>query len=234
MTERRYGDEEVREILSLATTGEARAQSHPADPNGLTLSELQRIGQEAGIEPVRIAQAAAQMNARVAAPPIKRSFGLPIGMTRVIEIPRAPTDREWEQLISDFRTTFGSMGESTTSGGLRQWTDGETTISIEPSGNGEQIRLNSLKADAVILNGMTFIMGAMATIMGAVVAASGKPDKALTVIGMFGGIGLTMFAINLWRLPLWSRRRQQQMKEVADHSIGLLSAPTNPNDDSAV
>lgn len=233
MTERRYGDEEVREILSLATTGEALAQSHSADSNGLTLSELQRIGQEAGIEPERIAQAVAQMNTRVATPPIKRSFGLPVGMTRVIEIPRAPTDREWEQLVSEFRTVFGSLGVSTT-GGLRQWSDGETTISVEPARNGEQIRLNSLKADAVLLNGVTFVMGAMATIMGAVVAASGKPDKALTVMGMFGGIGLTMFAINLWRLPSWSRRREQQLKEVAEHSIAFLSAQQNPSDDSSV
>ena len=53
MTERRYGDEEAREIFSLATTGETRDQSLPSDSRGLTLDDLQRIGQEAGIEPAR-------------------------------------------------------------------------------------------------------------------------------------------------------------------------------------
>ncbi|HEX4683303.1 MAG TPA: hypothetical protein VH277_11355, partial [Gemmatimonadaceae bacterium] len=61
---RRYGDEEVREILSLATTGDPRDQSLTAESGGLTLDELQRIGQEAGIEPVRIAQAAQALDAR--------------------------------------------------------------------------------------------------------------------------------------------------------------------------
>ena len=44
MTERRYGDEEAREIFSLATTGETREQSLPSDSRGLTLDDLQRIG----------------------------------------------------------------------------------------------------------------------------------------------------------------------------------------------
>lgn len=233
MTERRYDDDEVREILSLATTGEAREQSRISDSNGLTLTELQRIGEEAGIAPARIAHAAAQLNARVATPPLKRSFGLPVGMTRVVEIPRAPTDREWEQMIAEFRTVFGSQGTSTINGGLREWTDGETTISVEPGRSGEQLRLHSLKADAVILNGMTFIMGAMAAIMGAVVAASGKGDKALTVLGLFGGIGLTMFAVNLFRLPSWSRRREQQLKDVADHSIKFLEDSTRSGNGSS-
>jgi hypothetical protein len=48
MTNRRYGDDEVREIFRLATTG-TREPSLPADVDGLTLEELQHIGEEAGI-----------------------------------------------------------------------------------------------------------------------------------------------------------------------------------------
>ncbi len=48
MTERRYGDEEVREIFSLATTGGMRDQSLPSESGGLTLDELQRIGRGGG------------------------------------------------------------------------------------------------------------------------------------------------------------------------------------------
>ena len=127
MTERRYGDEEVREILSLATTDGTRDRSLPAESGGLTLDELQRIGEEAGIEPARIAQAAKSLDARGKTAPVRRSFGLPIGMSRVVDLPRAPTDREWEQLISQFRTTFGTPGQSTTSGGLREWSGATCT-----------------------------------------------------------------------------------------------------------
>src|SRR5688572_15737219 len=115
MAERRYGDEEVREIFSLATTGGTRDRSLPTESGGLTLDELQRIGQEAGIEPARVAQAAERLDARGTPAPVRRSFGLPIGVSQVVSLPRAPTDREWEQLISQFRTTFGTPGHATTS-----------------------------------------------------------------------------------------------------------------------
>ena len=124
MTKRRYGDEEVREIFSLATTGGGRDPSLPSESGGLTLDELQRIGQEAGIEPARVAHAAETLDARGRAAPVRRSLGLPIGLTRVVDLPRAPTDREWERLISEFRSTFGAQGTATTSGGLRDWSVG--------------------------------------------------------------------------------------------------------------
>ena len=40
MTTRRYGEEEVREIFSLATTGDPRERSLPADSDGLTLDGI--------------------------------------------------------------------------------------------------------------------------------------------------------------------------------------------------
>ncbi len=130
MSTRRYGDDEVREIFSLATTGDPRDGSLPAESGGLTLDDLQRIGQEAGIEPARVVQAAASLDALGKPAPIRRSFGLPIGVSRVVDLPRAPTDREWEQLIAEFRTTFETQGRATRSGGLREWSQGNLHISV--------------------------------------------------------------------------------------------------------
>ena len=151
MTERRYGDEEVREIFSLATTGGTRDRSLPAESGGMTLDELQRIGQEAGIDPARVAHAAETLDARGTPAPVQRTFGLPIGLSRVVDLPRAPTDREWEQLISQFRTTFGAQGHTTTSGGLREWSNGNLHISVEPTERGEQLRLSTRNEAAVAL-----------------------------------------------------------------------------------
>ena len=153
MTERRYGEDEVREIFSLATTGDARDPSLPAEAGGLTLDELQRIAEQVGIEPARVAHAAARLDARGTPAPVRRSFGLPIGVSRVVDLPRAPTDREWELLVSQFRTTFETQGETTTTGGLREWSIGRLHISVEPTERGEQLRLTTLKEDALILNG---------------------------------------------------------------------------------
>src|SRR5262245_29390037 len=188
MSTRRYRDEEVREIFSLATTGSTRDPSLPAESGGLTLDELQRIGQEAGIEPARVAQAAERLDARGRPAPIRRSFGMPVGVSRLVDLPRAPTDREWEQLISTFRTAFGAQGKATTSGGLREWSHGNLHISVEPTAHGEQLRLSTLNEAGQVFNGLGVLMGGMALLMGAVVTAAGKPEKALIVLGMFGGM----------------------------------------------
>lgn len=143
----------------------------------------------------------------------------------MVDLPRAPTDREWEQLIAEFRTTFGAQGQVTGSGGLRQWSQGNLHISVEPTERGEQLRLSTLKGDAMSLNGLGLVMGGMSLLMGAVVAAAGKPGKALVLVGMFGGLALAAFGANLLRLPRWARERERQMAALAEHAVKLLSGP---------
>ena len=45
----------------------------------------------------------------------------------------------------------------------------------------------------MIFNGLGVVLGGMALLAGAVVAAAGKPEKALLVLGMFGGMSLALF-----------------------------------------
>lgn len=228
MTTRRYDDDEAREIFSLATTGEARDTLLPAETHGLTLDELQRIGQEAGIEPGLVARAAANLEARGTASPVRRSFGLPVGVSRSVDLPRAPTDREWEQMVAEFRSTFGAQGQVTTTGGLRQWSVGNLNVSVEPTERGERLRLSTLKDDGIVLNGVGTVFGGMGVIMGAVVAAAGKPEKAIAILGMFAGMSVFSFGANLIRLPRWARERERQMEAIAAHAVKLLSKPQSP------
>jgi len=65
----------------------------------------------------------------------------------------------------------------------------------------------------------------MSALMSAVVAAAGKPEKALAVLGMFGGMALAAFGANLIRLPRWARERERQMEAIAEHAVKLLSNP---------
>lgn len=223
MTTRRYDEDEVREIFSLATTGSTPGQSLPTESSGLTLEQLEQIGQEAGIEPARVRDAVASLEARGAPARIRRSMGLPIGVSQVVDLPRAPTDREWEQLIAEFRSTFGTQGTVTASGGLREWAQGNLHICVEPTAHGEQLRLSTIKGDAMALTGMGFLMGGMSAVMGAVVAAAGKPGKALILVGMFGGLAIAAFVANGIRMPRWARERERQMQSIAHHAVKLLS-----------
>jgi hypothetical protein len=225
MTERRYDDDEVREIFTLATTGGVRDRSLPSESGGMTLDELKRIGQEAGIEPARVAQAAERIDARGTPAPVRRVFGLPMRMSRVIDLPRAPTDREWEQLISHFRTMFGAHGHAATSGGLRDWSYEDVRISVEPTERGEQLRLSALNNVAIGFNVLGVATGAMSVVLSAVIAAAGKPGKALVALGIFGGMALAALGANLVRSPRWAREREQQMEALAEHTVKLLSNP---------
>ena len=148
---------------------------------------------------------------------------MPVGVSRVVDLPRAPTDREWEQLISEFRTTFGAQGVTTTSGGLRDWSHGRLHISVEPTAHGQQLRFSSTNEDGIALNVVGGTSGAMSLLTSAVAAASGKPEKALLMLGIFGGLSLFSFATNLFRLPRWARERTQQMEAIAEHVVKLLS-----------
>ena len=143
----------------------------------------------------------------------------------MVQLPRAPTDREWEQLISQFRTTFGTPGRATTSGGLREWSRGDIHISVEPTEHGEQLRLSARNEAAMAVNGLGIVTGGMSVLMGAVVAVAGKPEKALVVLAMFGGIALAAFGANLIRSPRWGRERERQMEATAEHVVRLLSNP---------
>jgi len=189
----------------------------------MTLEELQRIGQEAGIEPARVAHAAATLAARGTPAPVRRSLGLPIGVSRVVDLPRAPTDREWERLVAEFRTTFGAQGRERTSGGLREWSVGNLHISIEPTEHGERLRLSTVKDDATILNGFAVVMGGVSVLMGSVVAVAASPVKALAVLGLFGGMSALAYGANLIRQPKWARERERQMEALAEHAVRLLS-----------
>lgn len=225
MTERRYGDDEVREIFSLATTGDPRDRSLPVESGAPTLAELQRIGQEAGIEPARVAEAAQRLDARGRLAPVRRSFGLPVGLTRVVDLPRAPTDREWEKLISEFRTTFETLGRATSSGGLREWTHGNLHICVEPTEHGQQLRLSTLKDDGIVFNWLGLFLGGWSVLLAALIAAAGKPAKALVPLVLFGGMSLAALGANLVRLPRWARERERQMEALAERAVKLLSNP---------
>jgi hypothetical protein len=76
----------------------------------------------------------------------------------------------------------------------------------------------------VALNGLGFLLGAMAALMGAVLAASGKTGKALMVVGVFGGMALLAFVgANLVRTPAWAGERKRQFEAIAQRAAKLLS-----------
>lgn len=222
--ERTYQDHEIRQILDLAIgQGDAPGQSLPA-VDGLTLVELQEVGREAGLPPDRIAQAVAAFEGRGGAVPRGTTLGLPTSVGRGVPLPRNPSDREWELLIAELRTTFGGKGEATSHGGLREWSNGTLHAFVEPTETGHRLRLTdaSVAVAGIVLGG--FVL-AFALLIFAILLGKDALDYRLAVPVFFSLLGGSLVAGSAMALPRWAREQERRMEHICGHAVSLLALP---------
>jgi hypothetical protein len=218
--QRTYDDDEVREIFAVAARREL-ANPQPTAAPGLTLAELQEIGREAGLDAGEVARAAAALETRALEAPARTSMGMPIEVIRVVPLPRAPRDAEWEQLVGELRATFGARGRLATQGGLREWANGNLHACVEPSGNGYRLRLGTLKGDARSLNavaGAGFVAGAV----GLGSALFGGAPQDVFVPAFLAASAIAAFGANILRLPRWADTRRRQMDFIAARAAAIM------------
>ena len=226
MTERRYTEEEIAMIFQVAAEGPTTPAHQLARVDGLTLADLQAIGREVGISPDAVAQAAQKLEVRQGA--ISRTFlGLPIGVERRVALRRRLTDEEWERLVVQLREVFKARGRTRSDGSLREWTNGNLYVFMEPTPNGPRIRLGSLHggAAASIRLGL-FALGAaplleIANLFGGHLASMG------TIAGLLAG-GAFLLANGALRVPGWARLRGRQMEDIAAQLALPLGSTTQP------
>ena len=220
--ERRYQEDEVAEIFEAASAP-ALSRGDAAPTQGLTLAELQAIGREVGIEPERIAEAAASLARSQPPLPRRTELGMPLSAAHVIDLPRALTDREWALVVADLRETFNARGHESSQGVTRQWVNGNLHALVEPTKTGYRLRLGTVKGDALALNRMGGFGIAMGLVVGLVPFFSGDPAATVSGAVALGGMGVGALVFNALRLPRWVRLREQQMKEVAERTRALIA-----------
>jgi hypothetical protein len=226
--ERKYREEEVAEIFEAAAT--ARDGSNPnalSTTEGMTLAELQAIGGEVGLSPARIAEAAAKLELRRNA--VRRTdFGLPVSVGRTVELPRAPTDHEWEMLVAELRATFNARGREESHGGIREWRNGNLHAYVEPTATGHRLRLVTTKGNALAFNRLGVVNLVMAVIAFVLLFAAGRLPADLMIPLIFGAIGSAAVGYNALRLPGWAQEREEQMERIAARARALLGALPEP------
>jgi hypothetical protein len=227
-TERRYEDHEVREIIDLAIgRDDAPAPSLPAG-DGLTLGQLQDVGREVGLSPSRIAQAVATFEGRGALIPRTRALGLPTAVGSVVPLARDLTEREWERLVAELRTTFGTKGEVTSHGSLREWSHGSLHAFVEPTATGYRLRMADSFAAALgvstVFGGLFLTLGILITVI--LLAREDAGLKFLVGAFMSAGAGGAM-AFTALAAPGWARRQEERMEHISRFAAALLAAPTS-------
>ena len=214
MTDRRYNDKEIAAIFRAASEGPLSPQREVPPEEGLTLADLQAIGREVGISPAAVAQAAQALDIRreTAA---RTLLGLPIGVARTVNLNRRLTDPEWERLVVQLREVFNARGTTRSDGSLRQWTNGNLQVLLEPTETGHRLRFRTLHgaARASIGAGLA-ALGVTATVAVAT-AISGHLGDAIPEIVLLLAAGMAMIVNGALRLPGWARLRGRQMDALA-------------------
>lgn len=233
MAERRYTDDEVAAIFARASEAERRAprRLRAGTDEGLTLADLKEIGREAGIAPDLVAQAARELD-QVRQPTTVKFLGLPLGVGRTVTLDRRLTEAEWEQLVVLLRETFDARGSVRVDGSFRQWTNGNLQVLVEPDGEGQRIRMRTLRGQSRVFMmvglGMTGVAGAITLAS----ALTGAADLAnvLRELAPMGVLGAGFFGLGAAQLPRWARLRRRQMDEIA----ARLTTPSldRPNEDA--
>lgn len=233
MTQRRYSESEVAAIFQRASESPPPGASAGAASaaEGLTLAQLQDIGRDVGIPADAIALAAQSVD--VAAPQTSRTFlGFPIGVSHAVPLSRRLTDEEWERVVVDLRETFDAKGHLTSHGSLRQWTNGNLQVMLEPAADGShRIRLRTVKGNApgMLSGGLAMMAGSGVMLTVATMLSALGDTGMVTAMTFLGVMGAGMFGLGALPLPDWARTRRRQMEEVARRAAGMAAQPVLPS-----
>ena len=116
---RRFTEKETDTILRRAAELQASGGVEATGERGLTITEMESIAREVGLDPGLIRRAALEMDQRKAA----RSspfFGAPLRLSLERVIPGDLTDDGWGTMSMEFQRSFGP-GHASQAGRMRTW-----------------------------------------------------------------------------------------------------------------
>jgi hypothetical protein len=216
MSERRYSDEEVAAIFKWASESQQTKSPSLQSGDGMTLAELEEIGRDVGISSERLVAASKAIG--LAWRPSARHFmGLPVGVGLSVELNRKLSEAEWERFVADLRETFDARGKVKSEGSVRQWTNGNLHVFIEPCDNGDRVRFRTVKGDAQNTIILALALFVFAAIMAIATMARHRfiPVGPFLALSALGTAGIAMFAYFGIQLPQWARLRAGQMEKLA-------------------
>ena len=235
MAERRYSEAEVAAIFQAAAELPEPVETPEPSGSGLTLAQLQAIGREVGLAPEAIARAAQAVDA----PPVRaRTFlGLPLGVSHTVPLHRYLSDAEWDRLVVQLREVFDARGRVWSAGSLREWTNGNLQVLLEPADDGHQLRFRTIHGGAQAGIALGLGMMGIAAVVTIASVISGTLGQATTEIAILATSGLFLIASRAWQLPRWARTRARQMVALGSRlalPAGSSPPPSPPAESGAV
>ncbi len=215
---RRYSEKEIEAIFKYAASAQELASQHNDDGQGLSLDELQKIGEGSGIQPEYIAQAAAILD-RGGTSLIEESlFGFPLTISKVVNLSGKMSDEDWERLVVDLREMFGQEGQLKQEGSFRKCIMGDVVVHVEPTNTGHRARIvaGEQKKGAVDFGlGLAFVIFLVslffwfqALFLGKMIPSVLWPGAVFLLLSMFPFVQLSL-------MPRWAEKRRAQLEKIA-------------------
>ena len=222
-TKRRFSEKEIAQIFEDATRAQNAADEQSGPLDGLTLEELKQIGSTTGIDPKFIARAAAGLNRRPQLYPVQKHWGIPIGVSRSIELPDSFSDKDWEQLVVDLRKTFKARGKIKQEGSLREWTNGNLHVFVEPTAKGLELRMETQKGNmkGLLYAGAAYIVTSLVMLAAILMGTSSSVGSAFLISGIFLVSGIGMVSTVATTQPRWAQQRERQMEAICKRAVAL-------------
>lgn len=198
--ERRFSEQEARQIFALAAEREQAAQSLP--DAALSLAELQEAARAAGIDPAFVRAAVADF-LHADGQPVRRTVaGLPVELRRTRLIPGVLDDDAWAGIVGACRRIFGRHGVATDLGQTREWASEAderkmpVRVTVEQEADGLRVTIGRKSWPQAlglgVATGINLVVGLVLGVVWAVGAAPNDlwvPAFILTLFALLFGAG---------------------------------------------
>ena len=231
--DRSFSEDQARAIFARAAE---RQHATEMRGEGLTLAELQEIGQAAGLDPAHVNAAVREVTNGGIETEHVAVWGVDVTPRATRVLPGPLTDQAWAQMIGRARATFETTGVASTIGATREWrgTNEQGAVSTlqltaEPTDGGTRLTLESSRAKEARDIRRTPAYAAVAAVALAVFLAVGDfpahypflIPALILAANLLMGVGLRA------HLARWSRTHQGQFGGLMDQfELIALGAPS--------
>lgn len=213
--ERKFTDQEVREILKKAV--EKTPSRSLVKGEGLSLAELKTIGEEVGIDPTRLEDAARSL-AEGGGIRVNRLLGAPTILNYERRVGGEIDPRDTPELLSVIRRTMGTQGEVDEIHGSLEWKSkgesGERYVTISSRDGTTTIRSSANLTTAAVV---TYLPGGLIGFIASVVGFGTAVENG----SLFGAI----FCLSI--LPILYLGLRKLLRKITDSESAKLQQVVN-------
>jgi len=234
--DRIYGDDEISAVLKRAADLQRERGTSPA--TGLSLSELRHIGEEAGIDPDLIVEAARELETRTLSEASGQSkkyqlLGGPVSFDLERTVDGHMDDETQEAVAAEFRRVFGAGAEAKKVGRTleliqRDDKGDRVHVTVTPTGERTTVRVYCrMDGSATVIHAPITVISIMPVIIQFVVLNLGPVIE--TGFALF-----LVFAVHMLARALYgsvSRKQERRARQFLSHAAGLVAerAGRDPN-----